>query len=87
MSEREYKLTGRVTHYFSKIGVAVIELRDDIKVGDKIKIEGATSSFEQIVESMEIDKKKVETATVGQSIGLQVKERVRENDDVYKITE
>ncbi len=83
----EKKLIGRITHYFSKIDVAVIELSDDIKVGDKIKIEGATTSFEQVIESMEIENEKVESATVGQSIGLKVKDRVRLHDSVYKIME
>lgn len=82
----EKKLIGKITHYFSKIGVAVIELSDDMKAGDKIRIEGATTSFEQVVESMEIENEKVETATVGQSIGLKVNERVRLHDNVYKIT-
>lgn len=82
----EKKLIGKITHYFSKIGVAVIELSDDIKAGDEIRIEGATTSFEQVVESMEIENEKVETATVGQSIGLKVNERVRLHDNVYKIT-
>jgi len=81
------KLIGKITHYFPKIGVAVVELRDEIRIGDKIKIEGATTSFEQQVESMEIDKEKVETATMGQAIGLKVKERVRPNDSVYRIGE
>lgn len=81
------KLIGKITHYFPKIGVAVIELSDDIKVGDKIRIEGATTSFEQVVGSMEIENEKVETATVGQSIGLKVDDRVRLQDSVYKIME
>jgi translation elongation factor EF-1alpha len=83
----EKKLIGRITHYFSKIDVAVIELSDDVKVGDKIKIEGATTSFEQVIESMEIENEKVESAMVGQSIGLKVKDRVRLHDSVYKIME
>jgi putative protease len=83
----ERKLIGNISHYFSKISVAVIELSGDIKIGDKIKIEGATTSFEQEIESMEIENEKVECATVGQSIGLKVKERVREGDSVYKIIE
>jgi len=82
----EKKLIGRITHYFSKISVAVVELSDDIAVGDKIRMEGATTSFEQVIDSMEIDNKKVETATAGRSIGLKVKERVRLHDGVYKIT-
>ncbi|MHC1599373.1 MAG: translation elongation factor-like protein [Candidatus Methanospirareceae archaeon] len=82
----EKKLIGKITHYFSKISVAVVELSDDITVGEKISVEGATTSFEQVIDSMEIDNKKVETATAGQSIGLKVKERVRLHDSVYKIT-
>lgn len=83
----EKKLIGEITHYFTRIGVAVVELSDDIKMGDKIRIEGATTAFEQVVDSMEIENEKVETATRGQSIGLKVKERVRPSDGVYKITE
>ena len=33
---------------------------------------------------MEIEKKKVERASAGQSIGLKVKERVRPGDKVFK---
>ncbi len=83
----EKKFIGKITHFFSKIGVAVIELSDDIRVGDRIRIEGATTSFEQVVESMEIENEKVELATGGQSIGLKVKDRVRIHDSVYKIIE
>ncbi len=83
----EKKLIGKITHYFSKIGVAVVELSDDITVGAKIRVEGATTSFEQVIDSMEIENKKVETATAGQSIGLKVKERVRLHDSVYKVME
>ncbi len=64
-----------------------VELSDGVKGGDKIRIEGATTSFEQVIESMEIDNEKVELATVGQSIGLKVKDTVRLHDSVYKIME
>jgi len=85
MSERELKEVGVVTHYFTRISVAVVELKDTLSVGDRILIRGATTNFEQTVESMQIQHKNVETATSGQSIGLKVKERVREGDRVYKI--
>ncbi len=83
----EKKLVGKITHYFSKIGVAVVELSGDVEEGDRIKVEGATTSFEQVLESMEIENEKVELATVGQSIGLKMKDRVRLHDNVYKIME
>ena len=79
------KEIGKVTHYYTKLGVAVVELTDTLKVGDKIKIKGATSDFEQPVESMQIEHEKIEEAKAGQSIGMKVKEHVREHDVVYKI--
>ena len=79
------KEIGKVTHYYTKLGVAVIELTDTLKVGDKIKIKGATSDFEQPVESMQIEHENIEEAKAGQSIGMKVKEHVREHDVVYKV--
>ncbi|MEA2037752.1 MAG: EF-Tu/IF-2/RF-3 family GTPase [Nanoarchaeota archaeon] len=77
---------GKVTHYFTKMGVCVIEITNgSLKVGDKIKIKGATSDFEQDIDSMQIEHEKVEEAKAGQSIGLKVKEHVREHDKVYKV--
>lgn len=87
MSEEEKELVeiGRVSHYFSKISVAVIELTAPLAVGNRILIKGSTSDLEQAVDSMQIEHENVQRAGAGQSIGLKVKERVRENDVVYKI--
>ena len=76
---------GKVTHYFTKIGVAVLELSDTLAVGDEIILRGQTTNFSQTVDSMEINKVKVDKAGKGQSIGLKVRERVRQGDDVYKV--
>ncbi|MCD6403715.1 MAG: translation elongation factor-like protein [Nanoarchaeota archaeon] len=76
---------GRVTHFFNKISVAVVELNGTLKVGDNIRIKGKNTDFEQTVESMQIEHKPVEEAGPGDSIGLKVKERVREGDIVYKL--
>ena len=76
---------GKVRHYFSKIGVAVIELIGSLKVGDKIRIKGATSDFTQKVDSMQIEHEKIEKAEAGQSIGMKLKEHAREHDSVYKV--
>ena len=79
------KEVGKITHYFTHIGVAVIELSGDLKMGDKIRIKGATSDFEQNVDSMQIEHEKIKEAKAGQSIGLKVKEHVREQDIVYRV--
>lgn len=82
----EKKLVGKVTHYFTKISVAVVELTDELKIGDRISIEGHTTNFQQIVTSMQIEHQNVEKAGPGQSIGLKVEQRVREGDLVYKLS-
>ena len=85
MEEAQEMKVGKVTHYFAKIGVAVIEITDgSIKVGDEIHIKGHTSDFKQKVHSMQIEHEKVELAEPGQSIGIKVNEPVRANDLAYK---
>jgi len=84
--ERELVEVGIVSHYFTKINVAVIELKAPLAVGDRILIKGSTTDLEQVVESMQIEHENVQRAEAGQSIGLRVNDRVRENDTVYKIT-
>jgi len=77
---------GKVFSYFAKIGVAAINITSgSIKVGDTIRIKGSTTDLTQLIDSMEIDRQKVDTAGVGQSIGIKVKDRVRPNDIVYKV--
>jgi putative protease len=75
---------GRVTHFYPKILVAVVELKLPLAVGDKIYIIGKTTRVEQVVESMQIEHKEIRTAKPGQSIGLKVQDRVREADAVYR---
>jgi putative protease len=81
----EGKLIGKVTHYFGKIGVAVIKLEDTLKVGDTIRIVGGQTDFTQTVESMEIEHQKVNEAKAGQTVGLKVAQKVREGYKVYKL--
>jgi translation elongation factor EF-1alpha len=81
----ELQEVGRVSHFFARISVAVIELTATISVGDRILVKGPTTNLEQTVDSMEIEHEKVQRAVAGQSIGMKVKSRVRESDVVYKI--
>ena len=77
---------GIVSIFFAKPSVAAIELTSGtLSTGDTIRIKGATTNFEQKIESMEIDRKPVPTATTGQSVGIKVKERVRPHDKVFKV--
>ena len=84
LSEENVVEVGHITHFFTKISVAVIELTAPLAVGDTIVIKGPTTDFEQVVESMQIEHENVQRAEAGQSIGLKVAQRVREKDVVYK---
>ncbi len=82
----EEKEIGRVTHYFTRLGVAVVEITSNtLSVGDTIHIKGHTTDLTQKVESMEIEHERIQTAKAGQAIGLKVDEHVREHDIVYKV--
>ena len=85
MEESKEMQIGKVSHYFTKIGVAIIEVANgNIKVGDELHIKGHTSDFMQKVHSMQIEHEKVEMAEPGQSIGIKVDQHVRANDLVFK---
>lgn len=76
---------GKITHYYSKLGVAAIELKHGrLHKGDKIHIHGHTTDLEQAVDSMELEHQQIIEADEGQNIGVLVHDHVRENDDVYK---
>jgi len=81
----EGKLVGKITHYFSKIEVAVVELSDSLKVGDKIRIVGKDIDFIQEIDSMEVNHKKIQEAKAGEKIGLKVIQKVKEGCQVYKL--
>ena len=79
---------GRITHFFSKISVGVLELtKGELRVGDTIHIKGHTTDFYQKIESMQVEHSAVESAEQGESVGLKVESPVRENDIVFKVTE
>jgi putative protease len=77
---------GKVTHYYDKIGVAVVELDGGLSKGDKIKfVRGGEDMFEQEVESMQIEHDKIDSAKKGDVVGLKVDQEVKEDAEVYKI--
>ena len=81
------KPIGKITHYYDKIGVAIIELSGGLKVGDKIKIEGGKNEFDQTVEEMQVDHKPVDAAKAGDAVGIKVKEKIREGALVLRLDE
>ena len=82
----EKELVGKVTHYFPKVGVAMVNLVSPLEMGDTIRIFGGRSTdFTQEVKSMELNYKKIDKANPGDIIGLKVDQRTRKNCEVCKV--
>ena len=82
----EEKEIGTITHYFSKISVALIQLADSLRPGDNIHVKGHTTDFAQQVESMQIEHVVVPDGKPGEVVGIKVAQKVHPNDKVFKVT-
>jgi putative protease len=77
---------GTVTHYYDKIGVAIVELNGTLSVGEKVKfVRGGEDLFEEAVESIQVEHKKLDSAGKGDVIGLKTNEAVKEGTEVFKV--
>jgi hypothetical protein len=78
---------GKVTHYYDRIGVAVLILSQELKVGDAIHIHGRMTDVTQRVASMEVEHQKIQSAGPKAEVALKVLEPVRDGDILYKVVE
>ena len=78
---------GEVINFFQKVGVAAITLSGDLKVGDKIVVGNAEDAEPQVVESMQIEKESIESASAGQSVGIKISGSTNGGAPVYKVEE
>jgi putative protease len=77
---------GKVSHYYDKLSVAIIDLDGTLSVGDNVKfVRGGEDLFEQKVESIQIEHEKKDSAGKGDVIGLKTNEAVKEGTEVFKI--
>jgi len=76
---------GKVTHYYNKAGVAIVELEGDLKAGDMIKFVGHGADFEQPADSIQVNHEQVQSAGKGDVVGLKVAQEVKEGTEVEKI--
>ena len=79
------KQIGTVTHYYDKIGVAVIKLTAPLKVGDTVKFSGHDQEFTQEVKSMQLEHQNIDKGKKGQEIAIKVDQSIKEKDKVYLV--
>lgn len=83
MPEKEI---GKITHYFDRIGVGIVELSEILHVGDTVHIKGHSSDFTQNVDSMQIEHLTVPEGKPGDSVGIKVAQKIHPNDRVFLVT-
>jgi len=80
----EEKLIGKISHFFGNISVGIIDLSDELKVGETIHIKGSATDFEQLVDSMQVNHENIESAKAGDQVGMKVAQKVKVGDQVFK---
>ena len=82
------QLVGTVIHYFKGPSVAVVKVEEgELAVGDNVHFVGHTTDFTETIKSMEVEHQKVEGAKAGEEVAIQVVQRARVHDKVYKVTD
>ncbi len=76
---------GVVTHYYDKIGVAVVNLTKTLKTGDMIKVSGHDKEFNQEVTSLQVEHQPVTSIAAGKSGALKTDQPVKDGDILYKV--
>ncbi len=82
---KQAKPIGVVTHYYGNIEVGILKFNKPVKVGIEIEIKGATTDFSQTITSMQFDHKEIPAAKKGQEVGVKMKDKVREGDEIFEV--
>ena len=78
------KQIGRVTHWYDKLGVAVLDLKGTLKVGEKVKVVKGAEVFEEEIASMQVNHKDVSSAEKGDEVAVKFSQKTKEGAAVYK---
>jgi len=79
-------LVGYVTHYYPKVKSGAVSLNHlNLKVGERIIVEGEHTFIEQDVTSIQIDNKDVKAGKKGEEVAVVFNDIVRKNDKVFLI--
>lgn len=79
-------LVGKVTHYYDKIGVAIIRVENQpLHLGDTVKFSGHDQEFTQKIVSMQVEHKQIQQAKPSMVVGIKTDEKVKTSDCVYLV--
>lgn len=78
------KPIGKVSHFYDKLGVAIVDLKSPLSKGDMVKFVRDEEQFEQMIDSIQLDHKDIDKAGRGKSVGVKVTQKVHEGAMVYK---
>ncbi|KKW20102.1 MAG: hypothetical protein UY63_C0001G0007 [Parcubacteria group bacterium GW2011_GWA2_51_10] len=77
------KQVGTVTHWYDKIGVAVVRLTGKLGKGDAIVVRKGDEEFEDTVASLQIDHEDVTAAKKGDDAAIKLSQRAKEGSGVF----
>ncbi len=77
---------GKVTHFFPQVNAAAVTIESgSLEPGQELFFKGATTNFKMKINSLQINRVPVTSASKGMEVGILVKKRVREGDEVFKL--
>ena len=79
------KSLGKVVHYYDRIGVAIVDLKFPMSVGDFVKLKRGDEEVLQRVDSMQINHAQVAAAKKGDVVGIKVTQPVHEGAMVLPV--
>ena len=83
MEKKAEKEIGKVSHWYDKLGVAVISLKSSLKVGDRVKVKKGDEEFEETVSSMQLDHEAVSSGKKGHEVAVKLSKKAKEGASVY----
>jgi hypothetical protein len=78
-------LLGKVKAYDVKTREISLELEEPLTVGDGVRVKGRSTDLIQRVERLRVGRRAVQSALAGEAVQVEVADRVRPGDAVYKV--
>lgn len=80
-------LVGKVTHYYDKIGVAIVKIvNQPLKLGNTVKFSGHDQEFTQKLTSIQLEHEQIDEAKPEMAVGIKTEKQVKENDQVFLLS-